>query len=88
MAYIYLGNALHGKDYEAWAAVYESLNEDVRRDLADHNAYWDRYDTPVAEASDKVYEGMLKTYGDDRGMKSYDACVDLLTIWYLPAAAG
>lgn len=86
MGYVYLGNALHDTDYEAWLAVYGSLNEDVRRDLADHNAYWDRYDTPVADASDKVYEGFLKTYGDDRGMKSYDACVDLLTIWYLPAA--
>ena len=88
MAYIYLGNALHDTDYEAWQTVYQSLNEDVRRDLDDHNAYWDRYDTPVADASDKVYEGMLKTYGDDRGMKSYDACVDLLTLWYLPEAAS
>ena len=86
MAYVYLGNALHDTDYEAWLSVYESLNEDVHRDLSDHNAYWDRYDTPVADASDKVYEGFLKTYGDDRGMKSYDACVDLLTIWYLEAA--
>ena len=86
MAYIYLGNALHDTDYEAWLTVYGALNEDVRRDLDDHNAYWRRYDTPVAEASDKVYEGLLKTYGEDRGMKSYDACVDLLTLWFLDAA--
>ena len=86
MAYVYLGNALHDTDYDAWLQVYELLNESVRSDLRDHNAYWDRYDTPVADASDKVYEGVLKTYGDDRGMKSYDACVDLLTIWFLPLA--
>ena len=86
MAYVYLGNALHDTDYEAWLAVYESLSDQVHRDLADHNAYWARYDTPVAEASDKIYEGMLKTYGDDRGMRSYDACVDLLVLRYLDAA--
>ena len=38
------------------------------------------------KATDKVYEGLLKTYGEDRGMKSYDACVDLLTLWFLDAA--
>ena len=83
MAYIYLGNALHGTDYGSWQAVYESLNEDVHRDLRAHNAYWARYDTPVAEVTDRVYEQVLRTYGDDRGMKSYDACVDLLVIYYL-----
>jgi hypothetical protein len=83
MAYVYLGNALHGTDYERWLAVYDTLGEDVRRDLHAHNAYWDRYDTPVAEVTDRVYEQVLRTYGDDRGMKSYDACVDLLTVYYL-----
>ena len=83
MAYVYLGNALHSTDYAAWEEIYRSLNEDVRRDLNVHNAYWKRYDTPVKEVSDKVYEVFLETYGDDRGMKSYDACVDLLTIYYL-----
>ena len=86
MAYIYLGNALHSTDYAAWEEVYRSLNEDVRRDLDDHNAYWARFDTKVAEVSDKVYEVFLETYGDDRGMKSYDACVDLLTLYYLNKA--
>ena len=86
MAYVYLGNALHGTDHERWLAVYDTLGEDVRRDLHAHNAYWDRYDTPVAEVTDRVYEQVLRTYGDDRGMKSYDACVDLLTVYFLDRA--
>ncbi len=86
MAYVYLGNALHSADYAAWQEVHQTLNEDVRRDLAVHNAYWDRFDTKVAEVHDKVYEAFLETYGDDRGMQSYDACVDLLVAWYLPVA--
>ena len=83
MAYVYLGNALHSTDYEAWKGVYDLLNEDVRRDLDAHNAYWDRFDNKVTEVSDKVYEAFLETYGDDRGMQSYDACVDLLVLYYL-----
>lgn len=87
MAYIYLGNALHGTDHEAWREIAGTLNADVRRDLAAHNAYWAQYETKVAEVHDKVYEVFLETYGDDRGMKSYDACVDLLVEYYLPAAS-
>ena len=86
MAYVYLGNALHDSDYQAWQRVYESLNDEVHLDLRDHNAYWDRFDTKAADVSDKVYEGFLKTYGDDRGMRSYDACVDLLVLYYLKDA--
>ena len=86
MAYVYLGNALHSADYDRWHAIYASLNEDVCRDLSLHNLYWEKYDTPIAEVTDRVYEQVLKTYGDDRGMKSYDACVDLLTVYYLDRA--
>ncbi len=88
MAYVYLGNALHGADYEAWREIAVSLNEDVRRDLAVHNDYWSRFETKAAEVHEKVYEVFLETYGDDRGMQSYDACVDLLVIYYLDAASG
>ncbi len=84
MAYVYLGNALHDTDYELWEQVYASLNEDVHNDLRAHNAYWARYDdSKAAEITDRVYETVLKTYGDDRGMRSYDACVDLLAVWIL-----
>ncbi len=86
MAYVYLGNALHDADYERWLAIHDALNDDVRRDLSLHNQYWARYDTPVADVTDRVYEQVLKTYGDDRGMKSYDAGVDLLIVVYLDRA--
>ena len=44
--------------------------------------------SPLELFHDKVYEAFLETYGDDRGMKSYDACVDLLVAYYLPVASG
>lgn len=84
MAYTYLGNALYRADYDAWYAVYTSLEESVRLDLRSSNLYWDQFETKAAEASEQVYEGFLRTYGDDRGMQSYGACVDLLVAYYRP----
>ena len=83
LAYIYLGNALYSADYEAWREVYSTLSENVRADLRANNDYWARFETPAADVSEKVYESFLQTYGDDRGMQSYGACVDLLTVYYL-----
>lgn len=83
LAYIYLGNALYGADYDAWREVYSTLSENVRADLRANNDYWARFETPAADVSEKVYESFLQTYGDDRGMQSYGACVDLLTVYYL-----
>ena len=85
LAYIYLGNALYSADYDAWYEVYTSLSESVRADLRANNAYWAQFETKAADVSEKVYESFLQTYGDDRGMQSYGACVDLLTVYYLDA---
>ena len=85
LAYIYLGNALYSADYDAWREVYSTLSEEVRADLRANNDYWARFETPAADVSEKVYESFLQTYGDDRGMQSYGACVDLLTAYYLDA---
>ena len=85
LAYIYLGNALYSADYDAWKEVYSSLSENVRADLTANNAYWKQFETPAADVSERVYESFLQTYGDDRGMQSYGACVDLLTVYYLNA---
>ena len=51
----------------------------------DNNAYWAQFqDTPVQKASNKVYDGLLKSYGDERGIQSYGMVVDLLVVYYLP----
>lgn len=84
LAYTYLGNALHRTDYDAWYAVYSALPDSVKLDLRLHNQYWDQFETKVADVSETVYEGFLRTYGDDRGMQSYGACVDLLVAYYRP----
>ena len=85
IGYVYLGNALYSQDPESYRAIREALPEEVRLDLAHNNAYWAQFqDTPVQKASNKVYDGLLKSYGDERGIQSYGMVVDLLVVYYLP----
>lgn len=83
LGYIYLGNALYGADREAWKTVYNTLDQDVRADLKDNNAYWKQFqNSTVKKASNKVYDSFLKSYGEKKGLQSYGAVVDLLVVYY------
>jgi len=86
LAYTHLGNALHGADYEAWKEIYLSLNEGVITDFAVNRAYWQQFETPVQTVSNTVYEGLLYSYDQYLGLKSYGACVDLLVNYYYEEA--
>ncbi len=87
-AFIHLGNALYDIDYDTWLEIHSLLSEDVQRDLADNNEYWDQFETVVAEASDAVYTGLLHSYGQTLGLKSYGACIDLLVAYYYDTAVA
>ena len=82
LAYTHLGNALYKADRAAWETVYDTLGEDVLRDLLARLDYWQRFDTPVQTASNTVYENFLYSYDQELGLKSYGACVDLLVNYY------
>lgn len=90
--YLHLSNALHGVDAAAASASYESLPPSAKADLAANNAYWARWEGPVRETGERVYTAFLQSYGQDLGMRSYGACVDLLVEQALPyttcSAAG
>ena len=61
----------------------EQLPESVEADLAYNNAYWDQFeDSVVQQASNHIYDGMLKAYGDENGIASYGTVVDLLVAYY------
>ena len=86
LAYTYLGNALHNADYETWETLYYNISEPVRADLRENNEYWDRFNTKTAKVSEAVYSGFLMSNGQELGMKSYGACVDLLVEYYFEIA--
>lgn len=83
LAYIHLGNALYSADYARWEPVYKSLSQEVRLDMALNNDYWQQFETPVQTVSNTVHEGLLQSYDQQLGLKSYGACVDLLVCHYL-----
>lgn len=82
MGYIHLSNALITADTDTWRTVAGSLCSEVNADLADNNAYWKQFDTPVQSVSNAAYDKFLKGYDQALGMKSYGAVVDLLVAYY------
>lgn len=87
LAYIYLGNALAGVNYDKYGEVYYSLSETVRADLKAQSAYWDEFRDSVAQkASNTVYDSFLKSNGQELGMQSYGQCVNLLVHYYVDEA--
>lgn len=87
LAYIYLGNALAGADYEAYTGIYYSLSDTVRADFKAQSAYWDEFrDSTAQKASNTVYDSFLKSNGQELGMQSYGACVNLLVHYYIDEA--
>ena len=79
--YIYLANALYSVDAERCRAVRGTLDERVIADLCASSDYWAQFDGPVDTVSNAVYDRFLKSYGTT-GVKSYGACVDLLTAYF------
>ena len=86
LAYTYLGNALYEAAYSRWEAVYDSLSDSVLLDMALNRAYWDQFETAVQTVSNTFHEGLLQSYDQELGLKSYGACVDMLVCYYLPRA--
>ena len=78
-----MGNALYAVEPELYWAIREQLSDGIQADLAYQAAYWDQFrDTVTQKASTKVYDQMLKAYGDERGIQSYGTVVDMLVAYY------
>lgn len=83
MGYLYLGNALYRADQDRWRAIRETLVEPVQADLRYHSAYWKQFSETVPQkVSNTVYDGFLKSYGDEHGIQSYGTVVDMLVAYY------
>jgi hypothetical protein len=79
--FLYLISALDTADPATAGAIRATLNDDVLRDWTDNYEYWKQYETPVAEAVSVMYDGYLKANGEELGISSYGACVDMLVSW-------
>ena len=86
LAYIHLSNALYGADYDSWKETRDMLCEDARREMSENNEYWSQFESKVSTASEAVYTSFLQGQGQELGIRSYGACVDLLVAYYLEDA--
>ena len=82
MAYIHLGNALWQADRELWQELRDTICPEALADLTDNNEYWAAWEGPVESVSNTVYDGLLKSYGQTDGIRSYGTVVDLLVAYY------
>lgn len=69
---------LYRADPEGWATLRERYSDGMLRDLADHRAYYDRYQGKVWETSNKVNNQYLILNRQKDGVQSYGRMVDLL----------
>lgn len=81
--FIHLGNALYRLSPDTYWLIRDAMTDGVNADLAYNTAYWKQFDnTVVKEAAEKAYDGILKVYGDERGIQSYGMVVDMLVAYY------
>ncbi len=81
-AYIHLSNALRKADSNLWADAVTHLSDTARADNTANTQYWAALESPAKTASQSVYSGVAKSYGEEDVMSSYGACVDLLAAYY------
>lgn len=76
--WVYAGNALARADWDAYLSLQEKLCDLAKEDLAENNAFWDRYEGAVAEVSNQMNDVYLKANSQEDGVKSYGRMVDLM----------
>lgn len=80
--WVYAGNALAGVDRDGYIELYGRLCDQALTDLAENNAFWDRYEGKVAEVSNQMNDVYLKINRQEDGVKSYGRMVDLMLEYY------
>lgn len=88
MGWIYCTNVLYEEDYEAWEELRGELKDSVLLDLQANSSFWAKYDTAVAEVSDRINDTYLKANGQQDGVESYDRMVDLIVTEYMNGELG
>ena len=82
LALIHSTNALYSADRELCQQIQDIWIPGVKADISANNAYWRRFDTPVATVSTAVNNAYLKANRQEDGVKSYGHMVDLLLADY------
>lgn len=82
LALAYARNALYRADRALFDGLDARMNERVRTDFAQNNAYWRQFEGPVSTVSQAVNDTYLKVNAQSDGLESYGRMVDLLLADY------
>ena len=82
LALTYSMNTLRRYDPDLAAVLREEYSEAVKRDLSDWSRFWQQYEGPIEEISEKVNDTYLKANRQKDGVYSYDRMVSLLLAEY------
>ena len=63
---------------ESYARIYQSLPQQAKIDYQTSNAYWQQFESKVAEVSNALNDSYLKANAQSDGVQSYGRMVDLL----------
>ena len=81
-AYTYCINALYRADRDLWAKATKHCSDGMIRDLKNENAYWDKFEGEVMEASQNLNDSFIKSNRVESGILSYNQMVELLLRYY------
>lgn len=82
-AYVYLSNALYEQDVALAREISAMVSETCRADLRRLNEHYERYETPVREAGQKINDAYIKATGQPDGVQSYGKVADFIIAWYM-----
>jgi len=74
----YAMNSLCVEDGRAYAELYKTCCDDIKRDWRAARVFWHIHDTPLRDFSAGVNDIYLKAQGEAEGIRSYGKVVDLL----------
>jgi hypothetical protein len=80
--YLYAASALYGLDSTAYIPYRAALKPDVRQDLRDLKAFYDKYQNPLEPLIHLIYGRYLKANRQPQGINSYDEVVGLAIAYY------
>lgn len=75
-------NALYRVSPDAYKEVRMLYGPGLNRDLQDWSEYWQRFEGPVEQASNKINDSYLRANRQQDGVQSYGRMVDLLLAHY------
>ena len=83
MGLMELSSALYTASPELWTQIVQTyFTPELSQDWADNHDYWAARSSPAEATAQDVYDAFLKGNGQELGILSYGACVDLLVTYF------